>query len=117
MTTPVLSFLAVSRVHGQGARAVRALGPVDLDVGHGEFLAVMGPSGSGKSTLLALADRFPDDLFAGLTAAAHVVVENAGHESRDLMSPELRDLMQGFLRGERVGSCTIVLPPVPLARP
>jgi putative ABC transport system ATP-binding protein len=55
MTPPVLSFLAASRVHGQGARAVRALGPVDLDVGHGEFLAVMGPSGSGKSTLLALA--------------------------------------------------------------
>ncbi|MBD3221917.1 alpha/beta fold hydrolase [bacterium] len=56
-------------------------------------------------------------LLPGLTAAAHVVVENAGHESRELMSPELRDLMQAFLRGERVSGCTIVLPPVPLARP
>src|SRR5690625_3572939 len=25
---------------------------IDLDVGRGEFLAIMGPSGSGKSTLL-----------------------------------------------------------------
>jgi putative ABC transport system ATP-binding protein len=34
--------------------AVRALGGVDLNVSHGEFVAIMGPSGCGKSTLLHL---------------------------------------------------------------
>ena len=38
--------------------AVDALGPIDLTIGIGEFLAVVGPSGCGKSTLLNVAAGF-----------------------------------------------------------
>ena len=44
----------------QSARGmpVDALGPLDMEIGVGEFLAVVGPSGCGKSTLLNIAAGF-----------------------------------------------------------
>lgn len=54
-TAAVLSLDEVGRTYVQGKQLVRALGPLSLEVGPGEFVAIMGPSGSGKSTLLTLA--------------------------------------------------------------
>jgi putative ABC transport system ATP-binding protein len=54
LTSSVISLRRVGRVYGTGARAVRALADVDLEVAAGEFVVVLGPSGSGKTTLLNL---------------------------------------------------------------
>ena len=55
-----LEMRAVSKVYGEGAAEVRALRGVDLSVGPGMMVAVMGPSGSGKSTLLTIAGSLED---------------------------------------------------------
>jgi putative ABC transport system ATP-binding protein len=43
--------VGVQRHYRRGDEVVRALDGVDLVVGKGEFVSIMGPSGSGKSTL------------------------------------------------------------------
>jgi putative ABC transport system ATP-binding protein len=48
----VLVLRGLSKTYGEGPSAVAALRGVDLEVGEGELLVLLGPSGSGKSTLL-----------------------------------------------------------------
>lgn len=48
----ILKCEGVSKVYGSGSNQVVALQGIDLSVGKGEFVAVMGASGSGKSTLM-----------------------------------------------------------------
>ena len=50
----VVSFNDVSKHYTRGKQNVAVLEHFDLQIGQGEFVAIMGPSGSGKTTLLNL---------------------------------------------------------------
>lgn len=48
----ILTCEGVRKIYGTGNNQVTALNGIDLTVGKGEFVAIVGASGSGKSTLL-----------------------------------------------------------------
>jgi putative ABC transport system ATP-binding protein len=54
MKTSIIETSGLTKVFGSNGMAVHALRGIDLAVGRGEFLALVGPSGSGKSTLMAI---------------------------------------------------------------
>lgn len=49
---PLIRLRGVGREYPSGEGVLRVLTDIDLDIGQGEFVAVMGASGSGKSTLM-----------------------------------------------------------------
>jgi NitT/TauT family transport system ATP-binding protein len=68
--TPAATLRGVTKSFGQGLSAVRALDRLDVTIGAGEFVCVVGASGCGKSTLLGL--------LAGIDAATTGTVETTG---------------------------------------
>jgi NitT/TauT family transport system ATP-binding protein len=68
---PAISLRGVTKVYDSG---VAALGPLDLEIAHGDFVSLLGPSGCGKSTALRL--------IAGLNAPTSGTVELAHRERR-----------------------------------
>src|SRR3569623_273946 len=84
MDSPLIALQGIEKHYGTGEARVRALDGLDLSVGRGEFVAVMGPSGSGKSTAMNIIG-YLDSPTGGAYAFDGVPVEKASREQRTLL--------------------------------
>jgi len=54
MVEPLIVTRELTKIYRMGEYALVAVSGVSIDIGQGDFVAVMGPSGSGKSTFMNL---------------------------------------------------------------
>jgi putative ABC transport system ATP-binding protein len=78
---PYLRAVDLRRHYHTGPQNVRALDGIDLDIGRGEFLGIVGSSGSGKSTIL--------NLLAGLDTPTSGSIELEGRPFSQMTRREL----------------------------
>lgn len=69
----VLTLDGITRSFRQGRNHLDVLKGVNLDLGEGELVALVGPSGSGKSTLLHMAGLLEPPDSGSITIAGHTV--------------------------------------------
>ncbi len=50
----IIKTQGLKKIYQMGEEQVKALDGIDIELGRGEYVAIMGPSGSGKSTLMNL---------------------------------------------------------------
>lgn len=84
MAAPLIELEGITKIYGKGEAKVRALDGLNLKIGHGEFVAVMGPSGSGKSTAMNIVG-YLDTPTAGRYGFDGVPVERASRQQRTLL--------------------------------
>ena len=90
MSPPRVECRSLSKIYRAGSEELCVLAAVDLEVGPGESVAILGPSGSGKSTLLGL--------MAGLDRPSSGSVRFEGRALEGLDEDEL-----ALLRRNRIG--------------
>jgi len=94
-TQPLLRTQGLTKIYGNGS-AVTALSDVDLEIGAGEYVAIMGASGSGKSTLLNILGCLDRPTRGQYWIAGRPVSELGADELADVRNMLLGFVFQSF---------------------
>ena len=96
MSETIVRARELSKAFGTGMQQVWALRGVDLDIGPGEFLALVGPSGSGKTTLLNLVGALDAPTSGELVVLGRKIAELSKHERALLRLESIGFVFQAY---------------------
>jgi len=86
----IIELKQVAKYYEMGENIVKALDGIDISIGNGDFVAIMGPSGSGKSTSMNLTGSLD------LSTKGEIYLDGG-----DIKGLEESELAQ--IRGKKVG--------------
>ena len=78
-----ISIRRVEKTYGHGAKGVKVIHGVDVEIADGEFIVIVGPSGCGKSTLLRMVAGL-EEITGGEIAIGSRVVNQLEPSDRDI---------------------------------
>jgi putative ABC transport system ATP-binding protein len=96
MIMNILEFHNVKKDYQLGETRVPALRGVDLSVGQGEFIAVLGASGSGKTTLLNLAGAIDEPTSGDVRMNGRNISELTDNQKAELRNRSIGYIFQTF---------------------
>ena len=88
---PILRVEGVTKTFTSGPKRLDVLTGVDLAVGRGEIVAIVGPSGVGKSTLLHIMGTLDTP-----TAGRVVIDSTDAFALSDAVAVPLRSILRGW---------------------
>jgi putative ABC transport system ATP-binding protein len=94
--SPLISVRDVHKVYQTGDVEVRALNGVSIEIGTGDFVAVMGSSGSGKSTLMNILGCLDRPTLGSYVLAGREVARMDKDELAEIRNEVLGFVFQSF---------------------
>ena len=92
----VIKIRNIVRDFKLGTETVHVLKGIDLDIAHGDYIAIMGPSGSGKSTLMNLLGCLDTPTSGTYILNGKDVSQMSDDELADIRNTEIGFVFQTF---------------------
>lgn len=92
----MIELKGIKKIYANGDIQVAALGGVDLFVGAGEFVAIMGPSGSGKSSMMNVLGCLDTPTEGEYFLDGVDVAKASGNELAVIRNRKIGFIFQGF---------------------
>lgn len=93
---PLIKVENIHKIYNPGENEVRALDGIDLEIGKGEFVAIIGHSGSGKSTLMNMLGCLDVPSSGNYFLNGHDVSKLTDNQLSDIRNKEIGFIFQGF---------------------